>query len=460
MKRRAFLRLAALGPAVLAGCSSASRDASAGKRVIVIGAGLAGLAAAHELAQAGYDVAVIEARGRPGGRVETLREPFDDGQHAEAGALFVPAAHVLTLRYARQFGLGLQPALPLFEARLFYLRGRRVTGGARADWPFALRSDERAIGYSSLWDKYVDKPIAGLADEALDRMSVAELLRQQGASAEAIALLRIGFLDMMGEGIESYSALQLKQRLASAGSTYTVRGGTDLLPRAFAAKLEGRIRYGSPVVRLERAQTSVTVLTGGERLSADHVVCTLPAPVLGELDVTPRFSAEKAAALRDLRYTSVVRVLLQFRRKAWTAEHLHILATTDLPLQWIFEHTVHQPGPRGILEAQALGSHARRLGRMAESERIAFALSQLERVFPGIGAQYERGNSKSWDDDPWARGAFAYFAPGQALGLREELARPEGRVHFAGDHTSTASGWMQGALESGLRAAREVSHAA
>ena len=94
--------------------------------------------------------------------------------------------------------------------------------------------------------------------------------------------------------------------------------------------------------------------------------------------------------------------------------------------------------------------------QMAESERILFALSQVERIFPGIRADFELGVSKSWDEDPWARGAFAYLRPGQMRSLLPHLARPEGRVHFAGEHTSPWSGWMQGALDSGLRAAREI----
>jgi len=149
-------------------------------------------------------------------------------------------------------------------------------------------------------------------------------------------------------------------------------------------------------------------------------------------------------------------VYLQFRRKAWAAENLTVTATTDLPTKWVFEHTANQPGPRGILEAQAIGREGQRVTQMAESERILFALSQVERIFPGIRADFERGVSKSWDEDPWARGAFAYLRPGQMRSLLPHLARPEGRVHFAGEHTSPWSGWMQGALDSGLRAAREI----
>jgi monoamine oxidase len=197
-----------------------------------------------------------------------------------------------------------------------------------------------------------------------------------------------------------------------------------------------------------------------ERLTAEHVVCAIPFSVLRRIEVSPPFSPPKTRAVEELAYTSVTRTYLQFRRKGWRAENLYVAAATDLPIKWVFEHTINQPGPRGILEAQAVGAEARRLSLLSEGDRILFALAQLEQVFPGVGADFERGTSKSWDDDPWARGAFAYWRPGQMLALWPHVGRPEGRVHFAGDHTSPWSGWMQGALESGLRAAREITEAA
>ena len=176
--------------------------------------------------------------------------------------------------------------------------------------------------------------------------------------------------------------------------------------------------------------------------------------------MSPPFSDEKKQAIDQLPYTSVVRVLLQFGEKFWNADNLHVLTNTDMPMAWFFEHTVNQPGRRGILEAQAVGAAARRLGAMRETERIEFALSQLAQIYPDARQHYEQARSYSWDEDPWARGAFALLPPRADGGIDAAPGRPEGGVYFAGDHTSRWSGWMQGALESGLRAAREVSQAA
>src|SRR5688572_12906602 len=278
MKRRDFLSFAALS--ALPGCRSLESATQAPKKVIILGAGIAGLAAGDALISAGHDVTLLEARGYAGGRVQTLREPFVEGQHADAGAVFVPSHHALTLAYARRFGLPLEPAMPLFEARLFFVRGRRVVSNwGQPAWPFDLTADEKKLGLAGLWQRYIGDAVAKADDrpaaEAYDRMSALEFLQASGASSEAIALLRIGHLDMMGDGIESYSALQMLRRLAAHkdadGASYRIGGGSDLLAKAFAVPLAGNIRYESPVVRIEPHQRSIGVVVSGRKIGRAHV---------------------------------------------------------------------------------------------------------------------------------------------------------------------------------------------
>lgn len=488
MHRRELLGRAALAAVSLSACSLRGQAGQDGllerphssKKVIIIGAGLAGLAAGYELTESGHDVTVLEARARSGGRVSTLREPFSDGLYADAGALFIPNTHDLTLRYIRRFRLTLQPSAPPFQVRLLHLRGRRIVGhhGANGEWPFDLTADERGLGRHGMWEKYLGAALDDLGDvtapgwpedrglEKYDRMSAAEFLRSRGASPGAVSLLRVGYLDRIGNGIETYSALQMLYGLAlrrAETTRYAIKGGTDLLPNAFAARLGTRIRYQAPVVRIEPGERSASVIIGNngqrQRLTADRVVCTVPFSVLKHIEIAPHFSPQKTRAIHQLPYTSVASVFLQFRRKVWTTENLYISADVDGAIKWVFEHTVYQQGPRGVLEAQATGAEARGLTRMTESDRIRFALEETERVYPGVREEFEQGASKCWDEDPWARGAFPYFGPGEMLPLLPHLGRVEGRVHFAGEHTSRWSGWMQGALESGLRVAREINSA-
>jgi monoamine oxidase len=141
----------------------------------------------------------------------------------------------------------------------------------------------------------------------------------------------------------------------------------------------------------------------------------------------------------------------------WAKDGESGFATTDLPISQVWDMSYGQPGTRGILQAFPIGLHSRRVTEMSEKERIAFALEQVETIYPGTREQFEGAATKCWDEDQWARGASAYYKPGQFRSLLPHVARPEGRIYFAGEHTSVwIDGWMQGALESGNRVAREV----
>lgn len=442
--RRAFLHRAA---AIAAGAWAAGCREEPGARptdrtveVVVAGAGLAGLAAAQELERSGHEVLVLEARQRPGGRVLTLREPFTGGLHAEAGAVFIPEHHHRSLTAAREHGVALDPA---FDRRRgagqrFHVAGRLP---ASPSWP---------------------------GDAALehDRVSFARLVRGQGASAAAVELMRLGYLDEWGDGVHQVSGLFLLRDLAvnaRDGEAFVVRGGTDRLPIAMAARLQGRIRYGAAVTGIERGRRRVTVSyvqNGTARtVRARRMVCALPFPVLRGLHVSPPWSPGKQAVVEHLPATSVTRVYLQVARRFWD-EGAPASTPTDLPVMLAAEASRGQPGDGAILEAFITGPNARAVARMPAADRIAFAARHLERIYPGLRRHLERGASYAWDADPWSQGDYAWFRPGQMRRFLPHLATPEGRVHFAGDHTSASPGWMNGALISGYRAAAEVAAAA
>jgi len=178
------------------------------------------------------------------------------------------------------------------------------------------------------------------------------------------------------------------------------------------------------------------------------------------IEVSPAFSVEKQRAIEQLPYLSASKIFLQSKKRFWTEEELSGFATTDLPISQLWDMTYGQPGTRGILQAFPLSLHSRRVTGMSENERLNFALEQVETIYPGMRNHFEGGVTKCWDEDEWARGVSAYYKPGQFGSLMPHVARPEGRIHFAGEHTSVwVDGWMQGALESGNRVAREVNAA-
>ena len=449
------------------------------KRIVILGAGLAGLSAAYQLTRAGHDVTILEARSRAGGRVHTLREPFADGLHAEAGAMFIPESHDLTMQYVRLFRLPLIPIPARQRQPAYYLRGKRVNPiqASSANWPLDLSPEEKRLGLGGMTEKYVMPTVREMGNaeavswppEALkkyDRMTYAEFLRSRGASSDAVRLLRLNDADLTGDGVDRVSALMVLREAAlnlNSGQLYTIRGGTDLLPRALAASLAVRIRYGSPVVKVEHDARGVRVTYSQagahETIAAEYLVCTLPFSILKELEISPAFSAAKQRAIRELPYTSAARVYLQSRTEFWAGEGLGISAYTDLPVMAIVNSTLNQKGARGILDSYMTGEQSRRVTEMKETERLSFTLREVEKVYPGIRKNFEGGTSVCWDEDRWARGAYAWFEPGQMTELLPHIARPEGRIHFAGEHASSWPGWMQGAFQSGHRAAREINEA-
>jgi monoamine oxidase len=449
------------------------------KRVIVIGAGLAGLSAAFELTKAGHEVTLLEARARSGGRVFTLRDPFSDGMYAEAGAYAFSEAHDLTMKYARLFDLPILREESRNLGFTLWIRGKRITIKAddKIQWPLNLTAEEQSLGMTKLWSKYVEPTLPELGDAAApdwpgaslkkyDQMTFSHFLRRQGLSADAVALLRLGYLDLFGDGVDAISALQLLRdtKLQTSKKWYMIKGGNDLLPQAFAHQLSEKIQYGAQVVRIEQDSRGVQVVflradTPSQSIRADYVICAIPFSVLKQVEVVPQFSPQKRKAIEELQYTSVARVLMQSGRKVWVDQGLSGEAYTDLPVMLVAEATSNQQGRRGILFANMTGPQARRLTSMPERERLNFTVKTTEQLFPGLSQHFEGGLSKCWDEDEWARGGYAWFKPGQIFSLMPAIARAEGRVHFAGEHTSAWPGYMQGALESGIRAAREIERA-
>jgi monoamine oxidase len=170
--------------------------------------------------------------------------------------------------------------------------------------------------------------------------------------------------------------------------------------------------------------------------------------------VTPEWTPEKRKVIHSLDYGPVVRATFQVSRRYWEDEGLNGFGSSDKDFE-VWHPTYGKPGHRGLLQAYFYQDLARRLDKMSESERVEQMIADMEEVHPGLRRCLETVVTKSWANDPWQRGAFVVYYPGQQKWYREICSR-EGRVWFAGEHASPWPGWMQGAIASGVKAAREI----
>ncbi len=453
--------------------------AGARRRVLVIGAGLAGLVAAFELKRQGHDVTVLEAQHRVGGRIYTLRAPFAPGLYAEAGGMRIPRAHDLTLRYCNLFALPMRPFMMGNPKALVHLGGQRMTKAEvdadPARLPFELADNERGRTPDALWEATIgdlrtsvehDGPAAW--DQIVaeyDGFSLFEFLRSRGWSRGAIEAFTV--LNFLESDMHNSLVEILREDLGGAYlDMQEIAGGMDALPNAFYAQLAGEIRFGANVFALDQDPDGVTVHykteAGHYAERADFAVISVPFSVLRTIEVMTPFSSGKQRAIRQLNYHASTKILFQVRERVWESDDgiLGGGSVTELPIRRMNYPTPDPSTRRGVLLASyTWGQDALQWGAMDEETRLEEALDDVERIHPGIREVYEAGASHAWYSDRWARGAFAMFAPEQQTQLQADIVRPEGRFHFAGEHCSLYHAWIQGALESGIRAAQAIHEA-
>ena len=241
---------------------------------------------------------------------------------------------------------------------------------------------------------------------------------------------------------------------------YRIAGGNDRLPAALAAKLGGRLQLGTELVAVSVRGKSVHATLKRGRTSApltsDYLVFALPASVLRRVPITPALTAHQHAAIATLKYGRATKTLLQYSRRFWRARGRPRAFGSPLPYGAIWEGNEEQAGTGGILTLLAGGSASDQTQAMVARDGIARFADGLSWLGTG---QAELGASRQvvWESDPLARGGYAYFDPSFDPALREWLAKPAGRLFFAGEHTSIRwQGYMNGAVESGRRAAAEI----
>jgi monoamine oxidase len=434
-----------------------------GTSVIVVGAGLAGLSAAVQLRKDGARVTLVEARDRVGGRVLTIRNVFADGQHAEAGGDFIDHGQEEIRRLAEQYGLTVQTILRQgFSFVRHKARGAihgRPSKGARAWKPIADQAKPLIEAYrraEQLWESAVVSSMA--------RRSVAHWLDEIDADEQMRAMVR-GLRGFFLADPEDLSLHVLIEQLASEAPGQDpmgrIEGGNDRLPRAMARELAEAVHLNTLARAIHDDQSSVRVTvedTGGDRtqMKADYVILAVPVTTLNAIEITPALPLEQAKVFDRLKYGRVTKSLLQFDRRFWKRKVRSPAYGTDAPTGAIWDANEEQRGSAGILTLMAGGQASEDSQKILAQEGVQGLVDALAWLKPDA-AELLAHHDVTWEHDPWAGGGYAYFDPTFDPTWRPWLARPHGRLLFAGEHTSIKwQGYMNGAVESGLRAAAEV----
>jgi monoamine oxidase len=439
------------------------------KKVVVMGGGIAGLSCGYDLMQRGHEVVVLEAAGRAGGHVRTVHDPLPDGLYADVGAEhFYYPGYTLYWKYMQEFALQ-HIAYPRRDNMVRFLNGKLYTEqDLHSKTNLAqLGFNQREIDFLSerlWWDQamlytqpYIDRirdendPFsAGISD--LDKMSLSDLLRRDGASAAAI---------QYGGG--SGSALQViwnaaikKLRGTPLLSKKLLRlvGGNQRMTDAFAARLGDRVRLGCPVLSIDHDPKGVRVRYreyGQEKtLEADHLVSCVSLVVLRQMAVTPRWSDDKNFVIQEMPYYTRTRVVFQSRTKFWKTDGVSPNWEPPEPtLHELWQMADEVNTPRGIL-----------LGGAEAGVSAQQAEATFHQLYPGKSADLEQVFVHDWSKDPWAQACERIpVKPGQLAKFWPKTIEPEGRIHFAGAYCANIAGGQEAALESGHRAANEIDQA-
>ena len=456
MLQRSFAAGAAL---LISERFTAPLGAGAG-RVVVVGAGFSGLAAAYELSRAGYEVTVVEARNRVGGRVISFSE-FVPGKSVEGGGELIGSNHPAWVAYAKQFGLQfLDVSEEDLEAPIV-LNGKKVTAEQSEQlWEEMEKAFSTILADAAKVD--ADQPWKANNAEALDKRTLADWINKLDVSP----LCRTAFHTMMmadnGVVTEWQSYLGNLAMVKGGGlekywlesEVYRCRGGNQQLAAKLAAAIGApRVLTRTPVRAIAMTDRGGRVTLGnGKVLEAEHVLMTAPPSVWNKIAIQPVLPSSLMPQMG-----TNIKYLMSLRSPVWRRSEMGPELLSDGPVSLTWHATDGQKGPGEAMVAFSGGPPADVCREWTAAQRDRNYLAELSKVYRGIAASFVRARFMDWPSDAWAKGSYSFPAPGQVTSQGPTLYDGIGRLHFAGEYTSYAfMGYMEGALHSGAAVAKRI----
>ena len=459
-RREMLQRSLAAGAALLMSERFGSPLTAAAGRVVIVGAGFSGLAAAYELSRAGYEVTVVEARNRVGGRVISFSD-LVPGKNVEGGAELIGSNHPAWIAYAKQFGLEF---LDVGEEDLEFpivLGGKRLT----SEQSEQLWEEMETVFNTIVVDAAkvdADEPWKAANAEALDRRTLADWIEKANASPLCTSALRVMMTADNGVVTEWQSYLGNLAMVKGGGlekywlesEVYRCKGGNQQLARRLVTAIGAtRVMTRMPVRAIAIGERGATVtLADGKVLEAEHVLLTAPPSVWNKIAIDPVLPPSLGTQIG-----TNVKYLMSLKSPVWRRAELAPELLSDGPVSMTWHGTEGQKGPGEGLVAFSGGPAADICREWTPAQRDRNYLAELNKIYRGITASFVRARFMDWPSDPWTKGSYSFPAPGQVTSQGPTLRQGIGRLHFAGEYTSYAfMGYMEGALNSGAAAARRI----
>jgi len=448
-------------------------------RVLIVGAGIAGLTTAYRLQQAGISVDVIEASPRVGGRLKSLSKSLSPGSSSsvvELGGEFIDSRHHAVHQLAAELGLelaDLRAADAGLEPEILYFQEQKISHAwvAQEFMPLAQRIAQD-VEKLSRWNLTYHDPNPDAL--RLDRLSLAEYLAATPIHPVIEQLIRVAYVTEYGLDAGNQSCLNMLFLIgAEAGkwSTYGVSderyhivGGNDQIPRQLAKRLQRQVITGTALESIRSmpdGQYRVSWrndLTSTEQIY-HQIVLTLPFTMLRQIEMQVELPPAKQAAIAELGYGTCTKLAIPFQERIWRTRYGSTISVyTDLEFQNTWESSRYSPGPAGWLTDLRGGNAGARLGSGSPQTHANQLVDSLENLFPGI-IQVERGAAirAAWLNDPYAFGSYSCYRPGQWSKFGGAEAERVGNLWFAGEHCSIGSqGYMNGACETAEQVSQSI----
>lgn len=448
--RRDFIKqTAVLAAGTMVLPSAMNFNFGAKPKVIVIGAGFAGLAAAYRLIQNGAEVTVLESRNYCGGRVISHKIDNDEELVIELGAEWVGASHERLIKMCGEFGLELMDNR--FDSHMIFA-GQYYPKGK---WDY---DESWKAKFSRLMDDY--KNFTEDDKKKLDKTDWWRYLVNMDISERDLQIRELLDSTDFGETIRSVSAYAALAEYAESSEKnemdFKIKGGNS----RFADKLVEKI--GIQNIKLKHLVTEIAqhdggvnvVCADGSSFGAESLVCTIPTYSMSRIKWIPGLPQEKLDAVNSLQYARISKHPILFTERFWNDEAFDMV--TDVYGHYFYHATKNQPGKKGVLISYTIGDKADVISRQNESFKTNMITETLKPAFGDVSSKIVKHVNMYWGNDSRTRGAYALYGRGQWFTVMPVLKEKFMNVHFAGEHLADWQGFMEGAIVTGEEAADKI----